>query len=312
MSNHQLSSYRDFNLWHVWLAMKAELNPDNLSSIENEVWEELLHDSLRNPRPEDDERFLREINKRWHADGNEINEPLPKTPYLDPEKLLLEQIVYKAPVNNCIRILRQILRTIGYEPVQDVEQVNYSSIYPVTDDDDIIMCDLFYEMRVPLGELTQYCRAELLKFKARLIEENHKATAEKYSVLEMLYPDGPRIYWYLATQECFIEGLENINSLYQFMTVYPSVSITVNGPDGTTYKPGRDMPSWTNREIDTMIAEFFSSNPHIESIDFETAGTEAYRATPENPYFNKLGEYLAQYEAGDISKEEWLALMKGR
>lgn len=167
MKKHSISSFDDFNLWRVVEAINAKLSPDDLTESENMVWMELFHEHMRNPGPESEARFLREINKRLDKDGNQVDgPPLPKKPFLDPEKTLADQIIEKAPQHYCIKALRQLLKFIDYDPAEIVEQGIYHDIYPVADDEDIALCDLFAEMRVPLGGVTQFCRQHLLEFKA--------------------------------------------------------------------------------------------------------------------------------------------------
>lgn len=297
MTLNKLTSYADFDLWRVCRAFNADFSIDKLEFAEHAVWEALFHEYMRNPGPEAEENFLREINRRWDKDGNEIEGiPLPKKPFIDPQKALGDQIIEKAPQQDCIKILRQVLTFIDYVPIKTAEAGKYHEIYPLSDDEDIALCDLFYELRVPVGELTQFCRGQLLKAKISRQEYHAEQLKEK-----------KRIYWYLSGYSSCSEPIEGMNLLTQIYDVYPGLIAEINFACNTEHKIYRDQPSWTGEELENVIADFFKLNPHITSIDFRQSDNSLYRATPDNPFSSKAAKATVKYKAGEISEEEWLA-----
>lgn len=312
MTKFALSSIDGFNLWRVVLAFNAKVSPDELTDVENMVWTELFHEHMRNPGPESEERFLRIINQRWDEDGNRVDgPPLTKKPFLDPQKNLAEQIIEKAPQHNCIKALKQLLKFIEYEPSESVEQIKYHAIYPIGDDEDIALCDMFYEMRVPLGAITQYCRELLLDFKASRNTSLKDETAYSRMRGHPLYTEEARIYWYFSGYGSCDEKLNKIDYFHQMYDVFPSLQkIEINCFDGKDHKIRRDMPSDTTREVEKMVADIFTHNPHIQSLDFYWIGKDKYTATRTNPHSSKAAEMTAKYEAGKITEREWLIALE--
>jgi len=115
-----------------------------------------------------------------------------------------------------------------------------------------------------------------------------------------------RVYWYLSVFSFRADPIKHEEYFYQIYDVCHSLhGITVNCAGGGDYSPRRDMPSWTYEEVDKMVADIFSENPHIESIDFRWENQDVHRATREKPYSSKGAEDTALYSAGGISEDEW-------